>query len=375
MRHVVYISGTRADFGLMRATLAAIDAAPDLMLSVIVTGMHLDPTYGGTAAEIEAAGLKVLGRVPVDLHPATGATMARAIGAMIPAMTDLLEAARPDVVLLLGDRGEMLAGAIAGMHLNIPVAHIHGGERSGTVDESVRHAITKLSHLHFAATRNSAERLIRLGEHRDAVTVSGAPGLDGLTDLPGRSRAEVFADLGFDPARPAALVLFHPVLQEAAGATEQVRAIFDALGQDGWQQAVLMPNADAGSDDIRAAIETHAAADARRFVHLPRVAFVELMARLDAMVGNSSAGIIEAASFGTPVVNIGSRQNLRERNANVIDVPAESDAIAAALARARAGGRMAPENVYGKGDAADRIVEGLRAARLDGELLNKVLGY
>ncbi len=375
MRHIVYISGTRADFGLMQATLRALHDDPALRLSVLVTGMHLDAGFGDTWQEIEAAGLTILGKVFVDLHPANGQTMARAIGQMTAQMTDLLAEARPDAVLLLGDRGEMLAAAIAAIHLNIPVAHVHGGERSGTVDESVRHAISKLSHLHFTATEASRARLIRLGEDAERVHVTGAPGLDGLTDAPRHPRDQLLAELGLDPGTPTALVLFHPVLQEAQGARDQIAAIFDALHRDGWNYVVLMPNADAGSDDIRTAIEASARPSAPRFVHLPRPQFLDFMAGMDALVGNSSSGIIEAASFGTPVINIGSRQNLRERNANVIDVPAEGDAIHKALCQVRQSGRHTPTNVYGDGQAAGRIAALLRDLPLPPSLLDKVLSY
>ena len=159
MRRVRYISGTRADFGLMRRTLQAIQDHPALDLSVIATGMHLSPAHGETVREIEAAGLPISARVPFPLQPATGATMARGVGIMIPAFVDALEADRPDILLLLGDRGEMLAGAVAAIHLNIPIAHVCGGERSGTVDEPVRHAVSKLPHLHFTATEEARERL------------------------------------------------------------------------------------------------------------------------------------------------------------------------------------------------------------------------
>ncbi|MEP5731180.1 MAG: UDP-N-acetylglucosamine 2-epimerase [Sulfitobacter sp.] len=375
MRHIVYISGTRADFGLMATTLAQIDADPMLRVSVIVTGMHLDPTYGETWREIEASGLTILGKVSVPMSPATGATMARAIGTMTHAFTDLLEQTTPDCVLLLGDRGEMLAGATAATHLNIPVAHVHGGERSGTIDESIRHAITKLSHLHFAATNEAANRIIALGEQPENVMVTGAPGLDGLTDVPQPDRAALLNAVGLSAANPTALMLFHPVLQEASDAGGQIDAVLTGLIQARWQGIVLTPNADAGSDAIRARIDALKTDQIRSFVHLPRAVFIAHMAGMDAMLGNSSAGIIEAASFGTPVVNIGSRQNMRERNANVRDVGVDADAIAAALDKIAIAGRFPATNVYGDGNAGERITKILRAHPLDSPLLNKVLTF
>lgn len=376
MRRICYISGTRADFGLMRSTLQLIRDHVELDLCVVATGMHLSPFYGNTVEEIAGAGLRIAARVPVLLEPATGATMARNIGTMLGAFTDVLESERPDVVLLLGDRGEMLAGALAGIHLNIPVAHIHGGERSGTVDEPVRHAISKLSHLHFAATAEARERLIRMGEAPAHIHVTGAPGLDGLTDAELPDREEVARLHGLDPSRPFALMVYHPVLQEAATAADDTRALLAALAGAGVQVLALMPNADAGSDGVRAALaEAKGAPGVTVRTHLARPAFIAAMARADLMVGNSSAGIIEAASFGTPVLNVGPRQNLRERNANVLDVPAETAALGAAVARLLAQGRFPLQNVYGDGRAGARIARLLATEPLDAALLMKVNGY
>lgn len=376
MRRVCYISGTRADFGLMRSTLQTLRDHLELDLAVIATGMHLSPWYGNTVEEIEAAGLRIAARVPVPLEPATGATMARNIGTMITAFVDALESERPEVVLLLGDRGEMLAGALAAIHLNIPVAHVHGGERSGTVDEPVRHAISKLSHLHFAATAEARERLIRMGESPAHVHVTGAPGLDGLTDGDPPPRDEVMRLHGLDPARPFALMVYHPVLQEAETAARDARDLLETLHGAGLQVLALMPNADAGSEGVRAVLsEARGAPDLTVRTHLARPAFVAAMAHADLMAGNSSAGIIEAASFGTPVLNVGTRQNLRERNANVLDAPVEAAALAAGVTELLARGRLAPANVYGDGRAGERIARLLATEPLDASLLMKVNGY
>jgi GDP/UDP-N,N'-diacetylbacillosamine 2-epimerase (hydrolysing) len=302
--------------------------------------------------------------------------MARNLGTMVTAFTDALESERPDVVLLLGDRGEMLAGALAAIHLNIPVAHIHGGERSGTVDEPVRHAISKLSHLHFAATREAADRLVRMGETAANVHVTGAPGLDGLTDAELPDRTEVMRLHGLDPARPFALMVYHPVLQEAATAADDTRRILNSVTDAGLQVLALMPNADAGSDGVRAVLaEAKGAPDITVRTHLARPAFVAAMAHADLMIGNSSAGIIEAASFGTPVLNVGPRQNLRERNANVLDVEATEAALAGGITHLLAQGRRAPQNVYGDGRAGPRIATLLATVPLDAALLMKVNGY
>jgi GDP/UDP-N,N'-diacetylbacillosamine 2-epimerase (hydrolysing) len=376
MRRICYISGTRADFGLMRSTLEVLASHPSLALELVVTGMHLDPAHGDTVREVRATGLRIAAEVPVPLQPATGATMARNLGRMVQAFVDHLEPDPPQLVLLLGDRGEMLAGAIAAIHLNIPVAHIHGGERSGTVDEPVRHAITKLSHLHFVATQGARERLVRMGERAEHVWVSGAPGLDGLEATPRADRSVLCAGSGLRVDRPVALMVCHPVLQEAGQAGDATRIVMDALLARGLQVVALMPNSDAGSDAIRDALRAYSGRDGVRLLaHLPRADFIGWMACCDVMVGNSSAGIIEAASFGTPVVNVGSRQNLRERNANTIDAAAEPATVGAALDAALRVGRQPARNIYGDGRAAARIVGVLASQPLDPSLMAKMNVY
>lgn len=376
MRRICYISGTRADFGLMRSTLQTIRDHPALSVEVIATGMHLSPFYGETVREIEAAGLDVSARVPVPLEPATGATMARNIGRMTEAFVDAMEARRPDVVLLLGDRGEMLAGAMAGIHLGVPVAHVHGGERGGAHDEPVRHAISKLGHIHFTATEESRDRLIRMGELAEHIHVSGAPGLDGLTEGVPLDRAEVMSRFGLDPARPFALMIYHPVLQETGSAEADAAAQITALSANGLQVLALKPNSDGGSDGVRAALEA-AEGTPGLFIrtHLGREDYLAAMATADLMIGNSSSGIIEAASFGTPVVNVGWRQNLRERNANTADTPADPSALDAAIRAQIAHGRYPAVNVYGDGQAARRIAAALAEKTLDSVLMHKINGY
>jgi GDP/UDP-N,N'-diacetylbacillosamine 2-epimerase (hydrolysing) len=377
MRQVCYVSGTRADFGLMRRTLEAMNASGDLRLSIVATGMHLGSRYGETLREIEEAGLPVAATIPTAGPPEpTGGSMARDISCMLAGMVDAFERLRPDLVLLLGDRGEMLAGAIAALHLNIPIAHVHGGERSGTVDESVRHAITKLSHFHFVATDQSRERLLRMGEVPDHVFVTGAPGLDGIVQGAEIRRADLVASQRFDPSRPIALFVFHPVVQEAAGGGVIATMLLDRLLSAGLQVLALRPNSDAGSAEICAALDGHAShVDIRVVTHLARNEFLSWLATADVMVGNSSAGIIEAASFGLPVVNVGSRQNLRERNPNVFDADPRSEALDAALALVMRQGRMAERNVYGDGQTAPRIVSLLRTVPLDASILAKSNAY
>ncbi|QDW39802.1 UDP-N-acetylglucosamine 2-epimerase (hydrolyzing) [Bradyrhizobium sp. KBS0727] len=355
-RKICYVTGARADFGLMQSTLQRIHRSDLLELSIIATGMHLLPKYGLTVRQIEAAGLPVTARIAVQDGPPSGALMAKNIGRMLIGLVEEFETIRPNIVLVLGDRGEMLAAALAAIHLNIAVVHIHGGERSGTVDEPVRHAISKLAHFHFVATDESKSRLVRMGEAENRIAVVGAPGIDGLRETKRVNRSTLCAGVGLDPARPVALLVYHPVLQEADRSGSYVAMIVDAVLAKGLQVMALEPNSDAGSGYVRAALEVRASAgEIRVATHLRREEYLSWLAASDILVGNSSSGIIEAATFGTPVVNVGSRQNLRQRNANVIDCPMDRDGLEAAVERALALPRSESSNVYGDGKSGERI--------------------
>ena len=375
MRSILYVSGTRADYGLMRHTLRMIDDSPDLDLGLLVTGMHLNEKFGLTVNEIKADKLQIRGLVETDIASSSGQAMAKAIGQMVIAFTDMMATERPDIALLLGDRGEMLAGAIAAIHLNIPIAHIHGGERSGTVDEPVRHAISKLSHFHFVATDGARNRLIRMGEKAEHIYIVGAPGLDGIQTSAKQSRAKLFAELTLDTQKPVALMVFHPVLQNE-DSLSHARLIIEQLMAKSVQIVALAPNSDAGSEVIRQLLEEAAEKNQIKLAkHFEREKFLSWMATADLMIGNSSAGIIEAASFGTPVVNVGTRQNLRERNQNVTDVAGNARSIADAIERALHMPRHKPDNIYGNGDAAIKITGLLRSLALEPDVMDKCCVY
>jgi GDP/UDP-N,N'-diacetylbacillosamine 2-epimerase (hydrolysing) len=373
MRHVAYVSGTRADFGLVRKLLVDTQAA-GLRISVCATGMHLDPRYGRTVREIEAAGLHIAARIPSHGARSTGADMALGIAQQLKGLIRAWRRERPDLVLVLGDRGEMLAGAIAALHLNIPIAHLHGGERSGSIDEPVRHAISKLSHYHFVSTASARKRLVRMGERADCVFVTGAPSLDGIVAQATKPRAELCLKFQLDPGRPIAVLLFHPVVQSAARAGRESSMLVRAVLRRKLQVLWLLPNSDAGSDAIRRVARAHAKS-VRIVTHLPRADYLAWLAAAEVLVGNSSSGIVEAASFGLPVVNVGDRQNLRDRNRNVIDTAARPAAIDRALGLALSRGRRKYRNIYTSGDAGRRIIRLLRTVPLDGTILRKANTY
>jgi GDP/UDP-N,N'-diacetylbacillosamine 2-epimerase (hydrolysing) len=371
-RRILYLTGTRADFGLMEKALQRVAATPGLSLALAVTGQHLSQAHGHTADEVRASGFPIVAELPLDMDTRTGASMALGIADCLRGMTTLMERERPDALLLLGDRGEMLAGAIAALHVGVPCVHLHGGERSGTVDEPVRHAISKLSSYHLVATDDARDRLVRMGEAPDRIHVVGAPGLDGLEALAVEDREEALRALGLPAGSRFVLALFHPVVQQAQAAAAQTQALQQALARVGLPVLWLDPNADAGSRAILGAIDTDALPRGSvRATHLTRAQFVTAMRHCEAMLGNSSAGIIEAASFGTPVVNAGDRQRLRLHGPNVVDVPAQADAIEAALQRQLVHGRWPWDNPWGDGATAPRIASLLASLPLGPQLLEK----
>jgi GDP/UDP-N,N'-diacetylbacillosamine 2-epimerase (hydrolysing) len=375
-RRILYLTGTRADFGLMAATLHRIAGTPGLQLQLAVAGMHLSEEHGHTVDEVVASGLEVAARIPYDMHTRSGASMALGIAACLQGMTVLLQQQRPDALLVLGDRGEMLAAAIAALHVGVPCVHVHGGERSGTVDEPVRHAISKLSSYHFVATEGARDRLLRMGEAAGRIFVTGAPGLDGLEALGAMEREACLAALQLPAGSRFLLALFHPVVQQAQDAGAQARAVLRALVDAGLPVLWLEPNADAGSLEILQALDAlPLPAGSRRLRHLPRAAYVAALRHCEALVGNSSSGVIEAASFGTPVVNIGDRQRMREHGANVLDVECEQAAILAALRQQLEHGRYGCDNAWGDGHAGERIAQLLATLPLQPRLLEKINTY
>ncbi|NQD37415.1 UDP-N-acetylglucosamine 2-epimerase (hydrolyzing) [Permianibacter sp. IMCC34836] len=374
-RKICYVTGTRADFGLMRSALNKIHIAPSLELQLLVTGMHLADRFGETVSEIEASGFPVSARVGCQFQDFTGAEMAKNIGRMLIGFVDAMQTSRPDTVIVLGDRGEMLAATIAAVHLRIPVVHLHGGERSGTVDEPVRHAISKFANWHLVATDESMHRLVKMGERADRIKVIGAPGLDGLIEAASVGRSDICRDFGFDEKMPIALYLFHPTMHDAFAPQVMARNLMEALLESKHQVIALMPNSDAGSEEVAAYLQgLHGRGSVKVMKHLERHRFVSAMSVADIMVGNSSSGIIEAASFGTPVLNVGCRQNLRQRNSNVTDCDGDRSRLSAVVAQI-SGKRFSRTNCYGDGMAGSRVVDFLLTADFSQNVVDKCNAY
>ena len=327
----------RSDWGIYQPVLRAIAARSDLSLRIIVSGAHLSAEFGLTVSEIEKE-FAVSDRVPSLLSSDTPGSVARSMGLGVIGLAQAFERERPDILLVLGDRFDMFAAALAALPFNIPVAHIHGGELSeGAIDDALRHSMTKLSHLHFVTTETYAGRVKQLGEESWRVVVSGAPALDHLRGMTAMTREVLERRFGaaLDPA--PLLVTFHPVTLELTEVEAQTQALLGALHDVGLPVLFTLPNADTSGRTIIGEIQ--------RFVAEQRVpsqivanfgteGYFSLLRLVPAMVGNSSSGLIEAASFGLPVVNVGNRQRGRVRGANVIDVANDRKAIADAIRRA-----------------------------------------
>lgn len=375
MRRVAVVTTSRADYGIYRPVLRALARRPELEPVLLVSGAHLSEEHGGTVADIERDGWPIAARIELPLDDTTfGVT--RATAAALVGFGEAYRDAQPDLVLVLGDRYEMHAAALAALPARIPVAHLHGGERSeGAFDEALRHGITKLSHIHLTSTEDSARRVVQLGEEPWRVTVTGAPSIDALLSEPRLAAPELASLLGvpFDPA--PVLVALHPATL-GGDPKNDADALAGALAVVDRPLVITAPNADPGGRAIRARFEALVAErpDAVLRSHLGD-AYRSVLAAAAVLVGNSSSGIIEAATFGLPVVNIGARQDGRVRARNVIDVAAQRDAIVAGLDAALEpgfrDGLADLENPYGDGHASDRIAERLATTPLDQALLMK----
>ena len=370
--YIHYVTGSRADFGLMRRCLTAIHEANGFELGIIVTGQHLSEHYGYSISDIVDSGLPILHQVPVKLSGNHGAEMALAMSSELTGFCEYWKEFPPDLVLVLGDRGEMVAASLAAVHLGIFVAHIHGGERSGTLDESFRHVITKLAHFHFPVTEDAAERIRLMGEMPESINVLGAPGLVGISDAIRFDKAWLCDTFDIDQSKRVAVVVFHPVVQEAGSAGNQIRILLESLKSEDFSALVFRPNSDAGGSAIDEYLDGMADETVFRVIsHVSRGEYLNILASSDLIIGNSSSGIIESASFGIPCVNIGSRQSGRLRNNNTVDC-LEFDTVNIINAINLALSLPRPFiNEYGDGKTDERLVQALARLNLDPERLKK----
>jgi GDP/UDP-N,N'-diacetylbacillosamine 2-epimerase (hydrolysing) len=373
-KNICFVTGTRAEFGLMRSVLRSIQKISNLRLQIIATGMHLDPAHGRSLEQIRREGWKV-DRVVDWKSDGSSESTANATGNAMAALATAYQELKSDVVLVVGDRVEAFA-AVAAAHVSgVVVAHVHGGDRAaGQIDDSLRHAISKLAHVHFPATKASEERILKLGEDAWRVHLCGSPGIDGI-----HATASSKRELGKLADGQYALLVLHPFDADPAIEKRRANAVIRAIEKSGIPHAVIIyPNNDPGSTGI---IDAWKGADSNRrivFRDLPRANFLGLMRDAVVLAGNSSSGIIEAASFGTPVVDIGPRQAGREHGGNVAHVGYAEAEIRAAIARIWNDGqpkRFASHNLYGGGRAGQIIATTLGKLPINDKLLRKLISY
>jgi UDP-hydrolysing UDP-N-acetyl-D-glucosamine 2-epimerase len=364
-RKICVVTGGRADYGLLYWPMKEIAAADDFELQVVATGMHLAREFGDTVRRIEEDGFPVSERVEMLLASDSAVGIAKSIGLGVIGFADAFAGLAPDLLLVLGDRFEILAAVEAALVARLPVAHLCGGDiTEGAYDDAIRHAITKMSHLHFASNEASGRRLRQLGEDPARIFTVGSPGIDNIRRQPAMAREDVARETGLDLARPCLLVTYHPATLGASpvlAELEELLAALDGVG-DGMMIAVTLPNADNDGRALRRDVEAFAASrpNVRTFAALGSRLYLNLMRHAAAVVGNSSSGLYEAPTLGTPSVDIGDRQQGRLKAASVISCAPERGAIAAAIRAALKRGKAPVENPYGAGDASRHIVEILR---------------
>lgn len=371
MRTITIVTGARSDYGIYRPILRWIAEDPELRLEVMVTGMHLSPQFGLTVREIERDGFVIRDRIDSLLASDSPQGIGQSMGLGVLGFSQAFGRSLPEVLLLLGDRTEMLAAGVAALPFRIPVVHVHGGEvTEGAIDDSARHCLTKLAHQHCVTTEEFARRVVQLGERPENVHVTGAPGLDAIRGTPLLSPAEFEQRFGVALADRPLLVTFHPVTHEFDQVGRQTEELLRALSTVDAPILLTYPNSDTNGRIIIEQIEQFAATRPRtRAVQsLGSAAYFTLMRHARAMVGNSSSGLIEAASFELPVVNVGTRQRGRPQPRNVISSGYSAteiqEALACALDPAFRESLAGLQNPYGDGHASERIVAVLKSDRL-----------
>ena len=379
MRKICVITGTRAEFGLMQSLMHGLKSAHDVELQVLVTGAHLVPSHGNTYGEIQSAGFKIHAEVDMVLASDTPRAVGQSIGLGVIGLTKSLAELAPDLVVLLGDRYEVLAAAQSAMILRIPIAHIHGGEATeGVIDDAIRHCITKMSHLHFTSAEPFRRKVIQMGEQPSSVYTVGALGIDNIASLVPLPREAIEEFLGIRLDAPVLLVTYHPLTLEADGSASVDNLLEALAAQDDARIVFTGANADALGQEINARIRLFCVQRPERAVHVASMGiqrYLSLMSISEAVIGNSSSGLIEAPFIGVPTVNIGARQQGRLRGPSVVDCGDSTDAILSAIGRARSPELRAiaalRETPYGQPGASSKIVEVLREINLDGILFKE----
>jgi GDP/UDP-N,N'-diacetylbacillosamine 2-epimerase (hydrolysing) len=372
-RKICVITGTRAEYGLMRWVMQGIKDDSELTLQIIATGMHLSPEFGLTYREIEKDGFQIDRKVEMLTSSDTPVGIAKSMGLGLIGCADALNELKPDLIVVLGDRFEIFAAVAAALVARIPVAHLHGGEATeGLIDEAIRHSITKMSHLHFVAAEEYRQRVIQLGEQPERVFLVGGLGIDSIKRLNLLDRAELEASLDFKLGQKNLLITFHPVTLETATAVDQMEELLAALTElKNTQLIFTLPNADTYGRALIKMVEQFVAQhpNARAYTSLGQLRYLSCIAQVDGVVGNSSSGLAEVPSFKKGTINIGDRQRGRLQAESVINSAPTRQSIAAALERLYDSDFQASlsqvRNPYGKGDASEKIIAAVKSVALD----------
>ena len=384
-RKIAIVTGTRAEYGILTSVADAIKKEKNLDYGFVVTGMHLLKEFGHTIGEIRKDKYKIWAVVPMLKNTKTPEGMAESLGRGITGMAKAFQKIKPDIVVVLGDRDEPLAAAAAAAHMNIPVAHIHGGEVTGSIDESIRHAITKFSHIHFAATKNSVERLKKMGEDSWRIYLVGSPGVDSIKNKKLYSRKQIAKQFGFKEGKKIILAVQHPVTTEYGSAMKNMSEVIDALLQLNEQTIYIYSNSDAGYNKMMQQVLKRARKSKKItiFRNLSHILYLSAMKNADVMIGNSSSGLIEAPSCKTPYVLIGTRQSGREMAKSAIQAGYSKNEIVHAAKRAmfnKAFRRTVdkcinPYDPFGDGKAGKRIANILAGVKINYKLIQKKIAY
>jgi GDP/UDP-N,N'-diacetylbacillosamine 2-epimerase (hydrolysing) len=376
-RKICVVTGTRAEYGLLRWVMEGIQQAPDLELQVVATGMHLSPEFGLTYQEIEKDGFRIDRKVEMLLSSDTPSGLAKSMGLGLIGFGDVLQQLQPNLMLVLGDRFELFSAVAAAMVARIPVAHLHGGESTeGAFDEAIRHSITKMSHLHFVAAEEYRKRVIQLGEHPSRVFLVGGLGIDNIKKMDLLDRSAFEDSINFKLGPKNLLITFHPVTLEKETSVEQMTELLSTLGSLKDTHLIFtMPNADTSGRVLFNLIDQFVAKHphARSYTSLGQLRYLSCIQHVDGVVGNSSSGLIEVPSFLKGTINIGDRQRGRLKAESVIDCTPDKQSITEAFQylysdefRKKLECVHNPYDPYGEGSASERVVETLMKVKLDG---------
>jgi UDP-N-acetylglucosamine 2-epimerase (non-hydrolysing)/GDP/UDP-N,N'-diacetylbacillosamine 2-epimerase (hydrolysing) len=380
IKKICILTGTRAEYGLLKPIIKNIENHKDFISSILCTGTHLSKKFGHSIDIIKKDGFRNIHEVEMLPADSSERSVARSIGIGIQNFSSFFYKDRPDLLLLLGDRTEALAGSISAAYMNVPIAHVHGGDsaRAG-LDESARHAITKFSHIHFAATKNSAKRIIKLGEERQRVYVTGAPCLDTILNETFFDRSEIYKKLKLKLNNKFIVLVQHPVSTQPIESKKQILETIRALKKTKLQVVAIYPNCDAGSGEIIKTLENESNNRLHCFKNLSHKLYLSLLKHAYILVGNSSSGIIESSSFKIPSINIGTRQEGRERGVNVIDATHSQKSILESIKQATSKEfqnlMKSCKNPYGNGTCAPKIVNTLSEIRINSNFLQKKITY